>query len=297
MATPTLGARRPSAAWGRLKSVSMDPLESMGLPSKGDNRLLDFKTQEVYYNKIVDRYMKFCAASGGGNELEKQFSTLSISATDGASGSSLAQTTVPNVDLSTERELSTVVTAMRKLREGIVATARTDTFSQRVYVFIIRASILTKTRESYYPALLHLLERMHPTQPLSAPELHEFVGYRILDLVCRQQDFTAAYEVRHTFKYSDRRVNNVLDALIHDNWHLFWKMRKAVDGYQKKLLEWAEEGVRVQALKCLGRTYLSVDRRFVERTTEKDWDGLKKSNGVGWDLEGWRIIIRRPKER
>ncbi|KAI9704328.1 MAG: hypothetical protein M1836_007189 [Candelina mexicana] len=284
MATPTLGARRPSAGWGRLKSVSMDPLEN-------------FKTQEVFYNKIVERYMKFCAASGGGNELERQFSTLSLSMTDGLSGSNSSQTAIPNGDLGTRKELSTVMAAMRKLREGIVAAARTDTFSQRVYVFIIRASILTKTRESYYPALLHLLERMHPTQPLSAPELHEFVGYRILDLVCRQQDFATAYTVRHAYKYNDRRVNNVLEALVHDNWHLFWKMRKAVDGYQKKLMEWAEEAVRVQALKCLGRTYLSVDRRFVERVTERDWEGLKKLNGVGWGLEGWKVTIRRPKER
>ncbi|KAI9794969.1 MAG: hypothetical protein M1835_006193 [Candelina submexicana] len=261
------------------------------------HRLLDFKAQEVFYNKIVERYMKFCAASGGGNELERKFSTLSLSMTDGLSGSNLSQTAIPHGDLGTGKELSTVMAAMRKLREGIVATARTDTFSQRVYVFIIRASILTKTRESYYPALLHLLERMHPTQPLSAPELHEFVGYRILDLVCRQQDFAAAYSVRHAYKYNDRRVNNVLEALVHDNWHLFWKMRKAVDGYQKKLMEWAEEAVRVQALKCLGRTYLSVDRRFVERVTERDWDGLKKLNGVGWDLEGWKVTIRRPKER
>ncbi len=241
--------------------------------------------------------MKFCAASGGGNELEKQFSTLSLAMTDGASGSNSSQTDISYQDLGKERELSTVMTAMRKLREGIVATARTDNFSQRVYVFIIRASILTKARESYYPALLHLLERMHPAQPLSTPELHEFVGYRILDLVCRQQDFAAAYDVRHAYKYNDRRVNNVLDALVHDNWHLFWKMRKAVDGYQKKLMEWAEDAVRVQALKCLGRTYLSVDRRFVERVAERNWEGLRKSNGVGWDLEGWKVIIRRPKER
>lgn len=32
------GGRTPSAAWSRLKPVNLDPLEQMGLPSKGDNR-------------------------------------------------------------------------------------------------------------------------------------------------------------------------------------------------------------------------------------------------------------------
>lgn len=30
--------RQPSGPWSRLKPISIDPLESVGLPSKGDNR-------------------------------------------------------------------------------------------------------------------------------------------------------------------------------------------------------------------------------------------------------------------
>lgn len=32
---------RPSGPWGRLKPVNLDPLESVGLPSKGDNRYIE----------------------------------------------------------------------------------------------------------------------------------------------------------------------------------------------------------------------------------------------------------------
>ena len=32
------GSRIPSGPWGRLKPVEQDPLEAMGLPSKGDKR-------------------------------------------------------------------------------------------------------------------------------------------------------------------------------------------------------------------------------------------------------------------
>jgi hypothetical protein len=35
---PSKGGRNMSGPWGRLKPVEQDVLESMGLPSKGDNR-------------------------------------------------------------------------------------------------------------------------------------------------------------------------------------------------------------------------------------------------------------------
>lgn len=38
MAGALAGHRRPSAPWNRLKSIPVDPLEDVGLVSKGDNR-------------------------------------------------------------------------------------------------------------------------------------------------------------------------------------------------------------------------------------------------------------------
>jgi len=32
------GGRTPSGPWSRLKPVNIDPLDAVGLPSKGDNR-------------------------------------------------------------------------------------------------------------------------------------------------------------------------------------------------------------------------------------------------------------------
>lgn len=38
MAAENAVGREPNRPWGRLKKVRNDPLESIGLPSKGDNR-------------------------------------------------------------------------------------------------------------------------------------------------------------------------------------------------------------------------------------------------------------------
>ncbi|KAA6415626.1 MAG: hypothetical protein FRX48_00342 [Lasallia pustulata] len=291
MAGVYTAGRRPSAAWGRLKRGPADPLENLGLPSKGDNRLLDFKTQENYYDKIVERYMQFCAAAGRGDGLAKAFASMSLS------GGTSTHSSPDQLDQGpgTSSDLSAILIAMRKLREGLVASARTDPFAQRAYTFIIRAAILTRHMESYHPALLHLLRRIHQATPLAASEHHEFVSYYILDLACRQSDLAAAYAARNLYQHRDQRVEQVLKALAHDNWYMFRRIGTLVDGYQKRLMEWADDRMRTHALKCLGKSYLSVEKSYVERVTDREWDVLTETNKVGWALEGDKVMIRKIK--
>lgn len=241
--------------------------------------------------------MHFCAAAGRrDNALDKAFASLSLD-TGGPKTSSNPTLLLENVALSpgidVPSELAILMMSMRKLREAIVASSRMDLFSQRAYVFIIRAAILTSTYESYHPALLHLLYKIQGRTPLPAPELHEFVSYHVLDLACRLGDYEETYRARKKWQFNDKRVESVIKALVHDNWVEFWSIRGAVDGYQRKLMGWAEEGIRRHALKCLGRSYLTVDKNYVEQCAGRTWEELKLKNSVGWDLEGERVTIRR----
>ncbi|KAK4542149.1 hypothetical protein LTR36_006996 [Oleoguttula mirabilis] len=294
--------RGPSGAWSRLKPVTIDPLDVYGLPSKGETRLHDHKTQEDYYTKIVERYMKFCASSGGGEELEKAFSALSVKASSPPNTTRASEHDRPGLPRqvsSTPRpnDMPNILIAMRKLREGVLGSRRRDNFAQRAYMFIIHASILTGHWESYQPALLYLLYEIHRQTPLSPPELQEFAGYHILDLACRQYELMDAFAVKLAFKQRDRRVNTVIMALVHDDWVRFWRTKRAVDGYQRAIMEFAVERMRLHALKCLGRGYMNADRAFVERTGDTVWPDLVKG-GVGWQLqEGGNVIIRKPKAK
>lgn len=262
-------------------------------------RLLDFRTQEVYYNRIVDRYMRFCATAGRGNALDQAFASLTIQ--DGRPNDAIPSSQAPHNLMEsmqtpqTSKELSTIMLAMRKTREAIVATSRTDAFALRAYLFIIRANILTK--ESFHPALLHLLRNIHPFSSLSASEEHEFVGYYILDVACRQGDLAAAYELRSKYHYKDARVETVLQALVHDNWFMFWRVQRLVDGYQKRLMEWSNDSMRKHALKCLGKSYFGADKAYVEKAADRDWEELKKKDSVGWELDGEIVTIRRVKRK
>jgi hypothetical protein len=307
-------------------------------------RLNDYKAQENFFDRIVERYMKFCHESR--DNLDKQFALLSLgtpSASPAALGpNTAAESTVskPSTQPTTASigtpaasqtisaipqkaaakdptvaspELQLIHMAMRKLREAIVSSHRLDAFAQRAYIFLIRASILAKSWESYQAALLYLLGAIHRHTPLSDSALSEFASYHILDLACRLGDLHGAYAARLRYYgpgttlggsggRQQQRGNRwyldaILTALVRDDWRLFWRTKRKVDGYVRALMEWAEEGIRLHALKCLGRTYFTVSKGFVEASASRDWEDLKRA-GVGWELEeDGEVVIRRVKAK
>jgi hypothetical protein len=307
------------------------------LDSANVTRLNDFKTQEVYFNRIIERYMKLCAlnreeldrlfasvsvapnpspataphkddVNAGTNKLTSSFSSLSLSkhappesrpplATQSTNTSTThpipAKAFAPSI-----QELATVLAALRKLREAITASARSDAFALRAYTFAIHVSVLCHDWSSYLPSLLSLLTHIHPRNPLSPSSLHEFIGLLILDQACRQSDFAGARATKLQYSYKDWRVEKVLRCLVADDYAGYWRVRKSVDGYQRSVLEWADGGMRIHALKCLGRGYFSAERGFVERVTDRVWEELVR-DGVGWELsaDGERVVIKRPKGR
>ena len=183
--------------------------------------------------------------------------------------------------------------AMRKIREAIVASARIDVFALKVYVFVIRSTILMGHMESYHPALLHLLHNIHSVVPLVESEHHEFLGYYILDLACRQNDLAAAYRVKSYYKHRDANIEAILKALVHGNWCIFWMLEGLIESRQRRLMQWAGKGMRSHALKCLGKSYPSVDKKYLEKVVRHHWEGLREKEGLGWQLDGDVVTIRR----
>lgn len=244
-------------------------------------------------------------------DLTSSFSSLSLAKTGGLASSKYApakpdENTItsstaslpPAASSRSIEELATVLTALRKLREAITASNRTDAFAQRAYYFSIHVAVLCHDWESYVPALHSLLNTIHPRAPLPPHDLKDFVGLQILDQCCRQSDFAGARDTKLLYGYTDQRVENVMKALVSDDWVTFWRMRRAVDGYQRSIMEFAEGRVRVHLLKCIGKAYMRADKRFIERAADREWRELVK-DGVGWELiEGEdKVVVQKPKVR
>lgn len=265
-------------------------------------RLLEHKTQERYYAKIVERYMSFCSRAGECDELLRRLASLDINeaftrpAVSVLTPTSVARDTdLTNPSLSSENQhaLAEILFALRKLREGIVASDRTDEFTAQAYLFCIRLAILARHAPTYYPAILHALRRFGSANLLSTVERSEICAYLVLDAACRRGSLAEAYALRGRYgPKDDPKVNAVLTALAHDNYVAFRKVKNSMDGYKARLMDGAHEDLRTVALKCFGKAYHSVNLPFLEFCTGETWAGLKEI-GVGWDLQGDKVIIRK----
>ncbi|RAL15539.1 uncharacterized protein BO97DRAFT_475897 [Aspergillus homomorphus CBS 101889] len=296
------------ASGSRLKPVA-DSLETVGFVSKGDRKLLDHKAQKDYYDSIVKRYMEFCARHA--KDLDAAWTSLPKSASDDATKNppaSLPSKPTGTTTPSPASELSTILLSLRKLREAVLATASTipNIFSQQVHLFSVKVAIQAQHPPSYSPSLRYLIEELHsPSHPLPDSDLKEVISYQILDYACRLQDLGAAYELRararRKYAFHSSVVDEALHALAHDDWVIFWRIRRGVDSNMRAVMNWAEDRVRRHALKAVGKAYLHTDIKWITEgcTGEKNltWEKLVEMEKLGWQKEGDKIIIRRPKQK
>lgn len=203
-------------------------------------------------------------------------------------------------------ELSMILTALRKLREGILATSSTAAsplFSQRVHIFNIRLAILALHPESYHASLRYLLSKLHTRDhPLPQSELREMTSYLILDTALRLGDLSEAYRLRlkarANFNFENRDVDQILRAVVSNDWPLFWRVRSKVEGYMRGIMHYHIEAIRKMALKVIARSYLKCDIKWIVRNAtgnEMDWDELVVQEDIGWLRDGDVAIIRKPK--
>lgn len=254
------------------------------------------KTQEQYFEKIQERYAKLSIPSNEDEDIRGAFASLSLNGEDKTKldDPKAQKGRLESSDASEySKEMSILLEAMRKIREGIVASHRFDDFALHVYMFVIRTTILLKHMPSYHPALLYLLHNIHAMKSLSRSELDELVGYYILDLACRQNDLAEAFAVKHRYSYSNQSVELVLKALIHGNWLAFWKLKAAMSARERCLMGSADDRVRGMALRALDKAYLKVQMGYFVHATNCLWDGLKEQDKLGWVLDGQTIILRR----
>lgn len=203
-------------------------------------------------------------------------------------------------------ELSTILTALRKLREGILATSSTapsPLFAQRVHVFNVRLAILALHPESYHAPLRYLLGNLHTRDhPLPQSELREMTSFLILDTAVRLGDLNEAHRLRirarTVLDFINRDVDQTLSAVVYNNWPLFWRVRSRVDGYMRAIMHYHMDSIRRTALKAIGKSYLKCDIVWIVQNAtgnEMDWDELVVREDIGWLRDGHNAIIRKPK--
>ena len=314
----------------RLKPARQDPLEKVGLPSKGDTTLLDFRAQEEYFDHILTASHQARAPGiesgilededGDANgRLSEAFNRVSISNDSNPANSTSEKSphnhqhvinsyprssrlVSPEASGTHPKVTSTpkILFSLRKLREGIVASHRTDSFALGIFHFVIRFSILQHAPDSYHPSLLSLLGNRSLLKLMSKQARKEMAGYLVLDLACRQEDLPAAYQtalLRGLLNGNNRNnpVRTTLRCTVRGDFWRFFAMKTHLDQYHRVLVSYADERMRKLAIGCLSRAYLKVDRVFVESATGLGWEILKVRQGLMWEEDGRVLVIKKAK--
>lgn len=104
--------------------------------------------------------------------------------------------------------------------------------------------------------------------------------------------------VKREFGVKDYRITQAILALVHGNYWSFRATKRKVDLYKGRLLEDAEKRMRIDTLKCLGKTYFTLELSYVETVIGMQWEDLRKEYQVGWELDDAREIVtlRRVKK-
>ena len=294
----------------RLKPVRQDPLEKVGLPSKGDTTLLDFRAQEDYIDCILTARARLSGPNGGFEEavndgLSEAFSRVSVSdksdLANSIPGKKTSHTQPPESSGTFKPpSIHAILFSLRKLREGIVASHRSDSFALRAFHFVINFSILHHAPESYHPSILSLLGNRSLLKLMNKEARREMAGYLVLDLACRQEDLTAAYQAASHYgllfnNHRSNPVRNALRCIVKGDFWTYFAMKAHLDRYHRVLISYADERMTKLAVNCLSRAYLKVDREFVKGATGSGWEVLKLQQGLAWEEDGRVLVIKKAK--
>lgn len=189
--------------------------------------------------------------------------------------------------------LGRILSSLRKLREALLPI-EPDEFGKRVFIFNVKMSILAKSYQSYYPALVHLCERFGDL--LDKDEKRELGLFRVLHLAHFNRDLNEAYDVLLAHVPDDRHVAYILHALASDDataWLKLYQQEKSV--YFRTLMSCSIDEMVESMLRQIGKSYMQLSKPALESMTGLSWDELHKKYSCNWILDNQKVIIRQRK--
>ncbi|RPA73941.1 hypothetical protein BJ508DRAFT_366497 [Ascobolus immersus RN42] len=263
--------------WGRLKPPPQG--KEFGFVSKGDTSLKDENAQERFYEDIVTRFIGFCKDKHD-DDREKTFLSFKMPPMVKNGGPCIQGLG------SNEKGFSDMVQDMRKLREALLSTGRSDEWAINVYLFFTKASILMRYKEGYRPPIGRLLDIFaDPKQTVLKERLPEVAGYYMLDIAIAQEDYNRAYMVKAEYNITDRCILDGIKAIIHFDYRLFRKTLKEMSLYQARILEFAEDRMRASTLTSLQKSYFTLPKATVEQVFGLPWGKVSTMFSINWELD------------
>ncbi|KAK9381814.1 uncharacterized protein V2V93DRAFT_367934 [Kockiozyma suomiensis] len=290
-----------------------DLVDDFGLVSRGnDDRLLhDEALQTRYFNKLQRKYLSACASAPGVEALRRTLESLSVSNNTSNLNSARVQATDTSFDGLNSRDakdeaerrmaLDQVVLGLRKLREAILASGPPTAFGKSVFLFTVRVTVPIGHYESYVPAMKCLLDVISQTQPLTKAERHEIGALYLLHLTHFSNNMSEAFEAMQKYGLADDLTLRQTLQAWWDRDYVLWRRRfvKEKDPARRKLMEYGDRTMALEALKRVGAAYFFMKREELEKITGWPWTRCVDELGCGWrhEQDSSLIVIRERKKK
>ena len=299
-----------SSTGNRLKPLKADPLEAIGLPSKGDDSLNSNEAQEAYFEIVKKR---FEAHNHGPEYLSRTQQEQSSTSRLPQSFDDLSLTS----SVKDDSHQAIIVAAMRKLRESFIATNRHDEFTRQAYLFIIRSTIAMNHFEAYHPALTYLVNNAAALSMFTKEETTELVRYAILDVASRQNAMRQAWEMgwshgifsssgnkTQTDMEHNLELKQSLASAVRNDALSFYRCKGKLSMNEQILIRPLEQRLATHIASSLSRAYFSAEISFVEKALALRWssDQPKAERGICqatqmWQTEESKVVFRRRRQR
>lgn len=293
----------------RRLSLSIDKSPSTSLESH--------EAQDRYFELVLAKWK----ALGGQELLSEQENGPYDQASDANNAENPAVSLMERLTLSDRSEQNHDVQAarngrdammntlhhVRKLREALTASKRSDIFAAQVYLFAIRAGILLDSCENYHPALQHLLRSTGLKRRLRSRDYDECLSYEVMDMSGRRQQLEPALSLCNSLLYKATgarfkdvsKARDVVTAYVRGSWVAFREARNTATALQRILIRPLEQRLQSHAAMCLTKTYFSIEAAFVPKffdTTAQSFFDAHASKR-GWTMDDTSIQLRKMKAR
>lgn len=231
----------------------------------GDKKLLDYETQELFFGQIKERHT-----------LRK-----------------LRDTTEDTNDVD-QGSIDACMSALRKLREGIVASRREDLFAIDVFERTVRCAILVNHKDAYMPTMRYLIRTLYPNaQGRICLKSRDILHSLYLIHLFMIGDHTE-YMVERS-KLGERKglAHEIVRAYIQGNWTRWHHLLKDAAFLEAKLMQQTFSIMADHVLSTISASYMAVDIAWLTKASSDHWRAKVKDNPL-WSLDEATLIFKRP---
>ena len=270
----------------RLRETSHEQIYGLVSRVDGDRKLVEPRVQELYFTSICKKLSGKSVHELAGKWID----------TEGSETGSMCHEPVKD----------SVLIDLRKLREGIVASGRSDEFVIDVFECSIRCALLGNELDSFLPAARYLLTDVYnvlTTGSATSNRLclkdcsfhqrcHAICELYLLHL-CSMDDYSEFVHQRSIMKDERSIADAVLSSLVQGNWIRWAKIRRQANSLQLVLIDKTAYKMQRHAVSSIGACYLSVNLDWVKTICHDVWE--QHSEACGWQVSDSTITIKQPK--